>query len=413
MTDTFIHPNWHVILIHYPIGFLTTGVIFELISLIWYRERFRAAGRWMILIGALSSVVTLTSGIYAFRDVVSTVPAEPDYKWHYVVDHTVLSSQQWTLMSRHIWYTSFAVFCFLLVIALWLSGREERRRRFYVPLLILLLIGVGLMAVGGWYGGESVFRYGTAVNYNVIRTEKPVEYVSTEIPSGVAYYIPPLQLHIVMAGAVIALMVAASGLYLRRWERATDMQEARSGSTGTNPPFGPGTGSITEATTGRPTIPVPEPSTAVSPAMLWLVGVLAALGTAVAGVWAVVGKFSSAALSNNWNTLDQPEHRRLLMHVITGGLLILLAITLSIVTKFFRSQYKLASILIIIVMVVAALQVYSGILILYDSPEGSMIRFSAKSEGAQILRHAEPPAPPARSTAPAQPPATLPSAPGQ
>ena len=69
MTKEFINPNWHVLLIHYPLGVFVLGMVVELFSLLYRGTSLRAAGRWMILIGALSAVPTALTGIYAFANV--------------------------------------------------------------------------------------------------------------------------------------------------------------------------------------------------------------------------------------------------------------------------------------------------------------------------------------------------------
>jgi uncharacterized membrane protein len=74
----FIIPNWHVILIHYPLALLTVGTLIEIFSFLWRRSGFRAAGRGMILIGALCAIPAATSGIYAARQVLSS---EMMLKW--------------------------------------------------------------------------------------------------------------------------------------------------------------------------------------------------------------------------------------------------------------------------------------------------------------------------------------------
>src|ERR671913_975676 len=66
----FINPNLHVILIHYPLGLLVVGTLIELFSFLgWRRSAFRAAGRWMLLLGILSLAPTMFSGLYALADV--------------------------------------------------------------------------------------------------------------------------------------------------------------------------------------------------------------------------------------------------------------------------------------------------------------------------------------------------------
>src|SRR5438046_1216547 len=92
MPKEFINPNLHVALIHYPIAMLITGTLIEIFSFLWRRSGFRAAGRWMILIGALSMVPTLTSGIYAFRDVLAT---DEGSTWTATKETAPFSADQW------------------------------------------------------------------------------------------------------------------------------------------------------------------------------------------------------------------------------------------------------------------------------------------------------------------------------
>src|SRR5678815_5910799 len=103
MPIEFINPNWHVILIHYPIGLLTIGLVVEIISCFKPKGGFRAAGRWMIAIGAVLAVPTLTSGLYAFRDTVSNDPIMLEQNWHEVAADSPWNDTQWEFMSRHIW----------------------------------------------------------------------------------------------------------------------------------------------------------------------------------------------------------------------------------------------------------------------------------------------------------------------
>ena len=52
MPNELIHPNWHVVLVHYLIALLTLGLAIELLSFLYRRSTLRTAGRWMLLIGA-------------------------------------------------------------------------------------------------------------------------------------------------------------------------------------------------------------------------------------------------------------------------------------------------------------------------------------------------------------------------
>ena len=69
MPVRFLNPNYHVILIHYPLGVFVLGVILEMFSFFWRKSSVRSAARWMILLGALLSIPAATSGIAALDEV--------------------------------------------------------------------------------------------------------------------------------------------------------------------------------------------------------------------------------------------------------------------------------------------------------------------------------------------------------
>src|SRR5512141_799892 len=98
MADEFIMPNWHVALIHYPIALLTLGVLVELLSFLWRRGGFRAAGRWMILLGALLAIPALTAGIYALRKEMVSGPVEIDQRWSELAAENHWPAEQWELL---------------------------------------------------------------------------------------------------------------------------------------------------------------------------------------------------------------------------------------------------------------------------------------------------------------------------
>ena len=59
--------NWSIQIftscsIHFPIAMLFVGTAIELLAFMWRGSGFRAAGRWMILIGALASIPAATTG---------------------------------------------------------------------------------------------------------------------------------------------------------------------------------------------------------------------------------------------------------------------------------------------------------------------------------------------------------------
>jgi uncharacterized membrane protein len=156
----FINPNWHVLLIHYPLGVFVLGMVIELFSFLYRGTTLRAAGRWMILLGALSAVPTALSGIYAFANVARMdLPqgvSNADQPWHEVWSQTQLNAEQKEHLGRHAWSQAIATGVCALLATLALGCSDEWRRKLYIPILLGLLFGLVAMLWGAWHGGEMV-----------------------------------------------------------------------------------------------------------------------------------------------------------------------------------------------------------------------------------------------------------------
>jgi uncharacterized membrane protein len=158
----FIIPNYHVILIHFPLGLLGVGVLIELFSFLWRRSSFHTAGRWMILFGTLMTVPAVTSGIFALYDVVGH--GEPGGAWYDVKSSSGFGDQDWHLLRNHVLFTSVGSGIALVAVVLWLGASDLGRRRLRFLVLIALLAAMGLFASGAWHGGEMVYRQGFGVD---------------------------------------------------------------------------------------------------------------------------------------------------------------------------------------------------------------------------------------------------------
>ncbi|MGH7213822.1 MAG: DUF2231 domain-containing protein, partial [Tepidisphaeraceae bacterium] len=228
MSHEFINPNLHVVLVHYPIALLVLGTLIELLSFLWRRSGLGAAGRWMILLGALSSIPTATSGIYAARDVMSD---ESDLQYHDLARASKLSDAQHEFLEHHIWYNGSATVLSVLVVVTWLGSSDRTRSRLHIPLLLLLVIACGLVAVGAWHGGEMVYRYATGVERAPALAEAhPTgEKVEEQYPGQerVEYIFPPMQIHVIGAGIVVAMAMGSMGLSLRAASVARERDRLR------------------------------------------------------------------------------------------------------------------------------------------------------------------------------------------
>ena len=371
MTNQFISPNWHVLFIHYPIAFLSAGIVIEILTLLWPRGLLRAAGRWMLLLGALLTLPALTAGIYAFRQSVEPSAAQPRLiPWHEVVSHSVWNSDQWHFMRMHILLNSIATGVVVAAVTLWIAATDAWRRKLYLPVLFLMLCGMGAFSVGAWFGGESIYRYGTAVAL------PPGGYGGRHPAAGLSWYLPPLELHIVLAGILVAIAVGAMGLTIRRLEPAAARTEP-------GEEIEPGERPVEEFSpqeSAAPLAPLPQGAYVVRDLFagrFWLVALVAGLCTAVTGLWSAVHVFSGDTLAENVRTLKEPEHRRLLLHVVFGVTLVALTLLLAIFARWGRARRRFTGGLLALLVLVTAFQLWLGIAMLYDGHEGPIFRFTS------------------------------------
>ena len=153
MSKEFINPNWHVLLIHLPLGLFVTGMVIELLSFMYRRSVARTAGRFMILIGALSTIPAALSGIYAFANVARMeLPgsvSDPDQPWSVIAATTQLNTEQWEHLRNHVFANSVGAGVAVLCVTIGLGASDRWRKRLYIPLMLGLLFSLAAMGWGG------------------------------------------------------------------------------------------------------------------------------------------------------------------------------------------------------------------------------------------------------------------------
>lgn len=411
MSEPFIYPNWHVLALHFPLGLLGMGVILEWVSLLWPRSAVRIGGRWMILMGALLTIPASTLGAYAFRDVV-TPAGTLAVHWKDVVAQSHWSDAQWHYMTRHAWYEAIGTALAVLAVVVYLAGSDEARRKLYWPGLIVVTAALVLMVVGGWYSGESVYRHGTAVaaasprapaaepasatapelypttlepdtDRQAAATEPVPERGTPRHPAWVMRYLPPVQMHLLSVGATLAFAFAAIGLSIRRWSQTVGPLPA---SHIPSPPPRVGQPVSEERAADAPAQPVaPAPAVLapatilypIFPARFWLAAMIFALLGAVGGLW-MTGDWTLRALveplqreGTDW------RDNRLFWHVVFGLSIVLCTLLLAVTTRVSRRAKAITIILILLLLAAVALQLWIGMLMLYDSPMGPVNGFAA------------------------------------
>jgi uncharacterized membrane protein len=268
MSQDFINPNWHIIFIHYPLGLLGIGILIELFSFFWRRSGFRAAGRWMILLGALLSIPTVFLGLFALVDVARINNDNAFGHWQELVASSPLTTNHdghaWEMLIEHMWYQIASTGVFVLVVVVWLACSDLWRKRLHIPLLVLLLGGAAAMVIGAWHGGEAVYRHGVGVQNQTAHlgdgpaarhqeggvawaTTRPTGATTQPAAAGrdpsvnvtaeqqtetetskkdLEYYVMPVQLHVTLAGLAVAVSLAALGLSIRRVSESRPADDA-------------------------------------------------------------------------------------------------------------------------------------------------------------------------------------------
>jgi uncharacterized membrane protein len=411
--DKFIIPNFHVILIHFPLALLGAGVAIELFSFLWRRSSFRAAGNWMIVIGTLAAIPAVTSGLYAFRDVMghgNEFDSMVEYK-----SISGFSETDWHVMRNHIILNSIATCLALIAVVTWLGGSDRWRKLMRIPILFLLVVAVGFMTEGAWMGGEMVFRQGFAVRGKLdVLPDAPVK--PQNLQDKIEYFAPEGEVHLLMAGIVFALAAGALGLSIRRALTTETVVvqrvpptyiSAEAGREGTVKPI-----SLLQAL-NDPGDEIPVTRTTPA-ARFWMLMALVAIGAIFTGLW-----FGDYLMP--WPWIINREHvqraikhipdaklAREGLHIVFGASILVLALILALVTRFApRSRIILGVFSLLLVLVMAA-QVWLGVLLLFDGGRGPLARFKNSTEAnVQDEDQSAPATQPSISPAPTTLPITL------
>lgn len=412
----FITPNWHAVLVHAPLGLLSAGIIIEIFSFLWRRSSARMAGRWMILLGAITAVPALTSGIYAYRDAMSPMTNVKDVvfqdTWHELLEGKLvdraaavpgekakeitagemLAGEAGKALWNHLLFNCIGVGVIFAAIIAFIGASDKWRRRLYLPLLLSLAIGEGLLISGSHLGGIAVYEHAVAL--------KPPTPKSTMVPTRdeqLSALLPPAQLHMTLAGWVVGMALVALGLSIRAMTEGTptlaseedwfEGEQPRPASpadtAGTRPHGIIATGADTLVTESRvETVPLgetPPPTRAaivrpviVAPATplvpiatsrYWLLATAFALGTSVAGLW-IVKVWS-------WpNLLDMLKgEKRNMYHSILGTSIIVLTLVLALVTRIARRSKVAISLFSVLLFLAIGLQIWVGVVLTFDGPK--------------------------------------------
>jgi uncharacterized membrane protein len=131
----------HPILIVFPLGLLATGVIFDVIYLIWGNPDMANVAYWMIAAGIIGGLVAAPFGLIDWIAIPSGTRAKTIGLMHALGNVTAL------LLFAGSWWI-----------------RNDLPERPETIASILSFLGAGMAGVGGWLGGELVERLGVGVD---------------------------------------------------------------------------------------------------------------------------------------------------------------------------------------------------------------------------------------------------------
>jgi uncharacterized membrane protein len=136
----FGHPI-HPMLIPFPLGLLATALIFDLIDMIFGNDNLARAAYYMIAAGIIAGLIAAIPGLV---------------DWTAIPDGT-------RAKSIGLYHMAMNVIVLVLFAIAWLMRRDGIHDEETTP-LILEIIGGGIAAVSGWFGGELVDRLGVGVD---------------------------------------------------------------------------------------------------------------------------------------------------------------------------------------------------------------------------------------------------------
>lgn len=341
MLAEIIHPNWHVLILHFPLALLILGVLMEVFSRA--QGSARVAGRWMIFWGALLAIPTALTGMFAFREVVASQSPNLEHHWYQVVAASSWTDAQWNDLRWHIWLNAFGGGLALAVVFVWLVASERGRQSLRIPGVIALLCSVGMLAAGSWHAGEAIYTTGVGVQ---------------PTPGGapVALDTSVLQLHIAVAGVLFALMLFALARTLH-WRHATVRT-----AEGLEMPADPAL------------------------RRWWTLTAVVLVLTALGGFYVATGAYTAQAAGHWWNELGKSS--RMLAHAAIPAGLLLLALAGVLMPRTIARRTGLSAIFATLMILGIGGQIWMGTLLLYDTDEGSLIAF-AEPGAASPAEHGE------------------------
>jgi hypothetical protein len=309
------------------------------------------------------------------------------------------------MLRLHVWLQSIATLLAVFTAVFALAAADGWRRRFHWVAMGVFAACGGLMVVGSWFAGESVYTQGVAVHQPTADDAKatalsPLAKMDTKQDKLIYFTGEPLQLHMIGAGVMFAIAMAALGLSIRtitseypdsvHFPLLSDA--ASSDPSGALPPVGQSlrgdspTPRFAPPGDGVDALPVPA-------ARFWLIASLFAIFTAAGGFWLWNSDSMSWSPQHFWRDvmLDHGQFSidRSAIHVWVGISLIVLPLLLAMIARWAPHQTILLSIFALLLVCAVSAQVWLGVLLTFDGDSKNLFRFNPpdKSSASAIAAH--------------------------
>ena len=142
-------PNLHPLVVHFPIALFLVGFVIDALSWLLKNETLKRAGLIMVLLGALTAIPAVVTGLAIEETIEAQIEA--------------LSGAEAALEAHE--ELAIPTTVVLLGAALLRLGLVVRPRLRALLALYLAVgaVGLGMLAVTGYRGGELVYRYGAGI----------------------------------------------------------------------------------------------------------------------------------------------------------------------------------------------------------------------------------------------------------
>ena len=397
-------------LFNVPLVLLITGTLIELFAFLWRKSSARIAAKWMIGLGVLTAVPVTAAGFYGVwtANRADDAPVN-DQAWHHTRAQSPIQGTAWELLRRHAVTNAGATAVLLLIVIIWLGATDTLRDRLHIPLLIVMLACVVAIVYdnatfGSRYAAEQR-REAAGLPVARVVTTGPATQLARYVP------LPPLQLHIILAGFSVALAAASLGLSFRAASHsgADLVLEPNPGDEDYAAAFmarNLGSQELQRAALARMHF------RKVPAGRYWLLTFVVVGATVTAGLWTL------ASFTDTWHRRElyeqivqldakrRPELTRRFAHAVTGTAILLLPLILGLAARFSPRRGFIAAGFGLLLGVAVGAQIWFGSLLMLDSPAGRLDRFNSTppaTQPAPVKLDTEEPAT-LPTTAPAAPP---------